>query len=73
MIRYSFQQLQDQVLIARASGADRERLRIRRALRGAMQLIRLEHSRQPDEALDAMDRCIDTATRAPRSKRRRGK
>jgi hypothetical protein len=51
--------------------AERERRRIRRALRGAMQLIRLEHSQQPDEALDAMDRCIEVSTRAKKGKGRK--
>lgn len=63
MKRYSIQQLQDQVLMARATGADRERLRIRRVLKRAAHDGEIWYLLSWDE--------IDAATRAPRRGRKR--
>ena len=74
MSRYSLQQVQDQVLIARVTGAERERRRIRRAQAKALKKLG-EHIVAGITApvLVAAHRAFDDATRAPRAKRRRGK
>lgn len=66
----TWQQLEDQVRIARATGADRERRRIRDKQRDALKRLRQKAQEANRPTMFNEIFVIDAATRAKRSKRK---